>query len=90
LLHEPDADMRRLFAIWLDEPEAALSPQRQLSFLVSLHELVRDGSSAVRHADGLRDAPLPSRSIAQTAHAPNSPRGAAASMASSWAGAWRR
>jgi predicted ATPase len=29
----------------LDEPEAALSPQRQLSFLVSLHELVRDGSS---------------------------------------------
>ena len=29
----------------LDEPEAALSPQRQLSFLVSLHELVRDGAS---------------------------------------------
>lgn len=29
----------------LDEPEAALSPQRQLSFLVSLHELVRDGNS---------------------------------------------
>jgi predicted ATPase len=29
----------------LDEPEAALSPQRQLSFLVSLHELVRAGSS---------------------------------------------
>jgi predicted ATPase len=29
----------------LDEPEAALSPQRQLSFLVSMHELVRDGNS---------------------------------------------
>jgi predicted ATPase len=29
----------------LDEPEAALSPQRQLAFLVSLHELVRNGSS---------------------------------------------
>lgn len=27
------------------EPEAALSPQRQLAFLVSLHELVRDGNS---------------------------------------------
>jgi predicted ATPase len=29
----------------LDEPEAALSPQRQLAFLVSLHELVREGNS---------------------------------------------
>jgi predicted ATPase len=29
----------------LDEPEAALSPQRQLSFLVSMHALVRDGNS---------------------------------------------
>ena len=29
----------------LDEPEAALSPQRQLSFLVSLHQLVRNGDS---------------------------------------------
>ncbi len=31
----------------LDEPEAALSPQRQLSFLVSLHELVGKGSQFV-------------------------------------------
>jgi predicted ATPase len=31
----------------LDEPEAALSPQRQLSFLVSLHELVGQGSQFV-------------------------------------------
>ncbi len=29
----------------LDEPEAALSPQRQLSFLVSMHALARDGNS---------------------------------------------
>jgi predicted ATPase len=29
----------------LDEPEAALSPQRQLAFLRSLHELVREGGS---------------------------------------------
>ena len=29
----------------LDEPEAALSPQRQLSFLISLDELVCDGKS---------------------------------------------
>jgi predicted ATPase len=29
----------------LDEPEAALSPQRQLAFLVSLHALVREGRS---------------------------------------------
>jgi predicted ATPase len=29
----------------LDEPEAALSPQRQLSFLVAMHELARDGNS---------------------------------------------
>jgi predicted ATPase len=29
----------------LDEPEAALSPQRQLSFLVSMHELVNGGNS---------------------------------------------
>jgi predicted ATPase len=31
----------------LDEPEAALSPQRQLAFLVSLHELVGQGSQFV-------------------------------------------
>jgi predicted ATPase len=31
----------------LDEPEAALSPQRQLAFLVRLHELVRGGSQFV-------------------------------------------
>lgn len=30
-----------------DEPEAALSPQRQLSFLVSLHELVNAGSQLI-------------------------------------------
>ena len=28
----------------LDEPEAALSPQRQLAVLARIHELVRDGS----------------------------------------------
>src|SRR5262249_5560623 len=27
-----------------DEPEAALSPQRQLAFLSRMHDLVRDGS----------------------------------------------
>jgi predicted ATPase len=31
----------------LDEPEAALSPQRQLSFLVSMHELVKANSQFV-------------------------------------------
>lgn len=31
----------------LDEPEAALSPQRQLAFLVRLHELVQAGSQLV-------------------------------------------
>jgi len=31
----------------LDEPEAALSPQRQLSFLVRLHELVTQGSQFI-------------------------------------------
>lgn len=31
----------------LDEPEAALSPQRQLSFLVRMHELVRGGSQFI-------------------------------------------
>ena len=31
----------------LDEPEAALSPQRQLSLLVRMHHLVRDGSQFV-------------------------------------------
>jgi predicted ATPase len=31
----------------LDEPEAALSPQRQLSFLCRLHQLVRSGSQFV-------------------------------------------
>ncbi len=31
----------------LDEPEAALSPSRQLSFLARLHELVRDGSQFI-------------------------------------------
>lgn len=29
----------------LDEPEAALSPQRQLAFLRILHELVQEGES---------------------------------------------
>jgi predicted ATPase len=31
----------------LDEPEAALSPQRQLALLVAMHRLVRDGSQFV-------------------------------------------
>jgi predicted ATPase len=31
----------------LDEPEAALSPQRQLAFLVLLHELLRRDSQVV-------------------------------------------
>lgn len=31
----------------LDEPEAALSPQRQLAFLVRMHELVRQGCQFV-------------------------------------------
>ena len=31
----------------LDEPEAALSPQRQFAFLSRLHDLVRDGSQFV-------------------------------------------
>ncbi|AOS80313.1 MULTISPECIES: AAA family ATPase [Hydrogenophaga] len=31
----------------LDEPEAALSPQRQLAALARLHELVRDGSQFI-------------------------------------------
>lgn len=31
----------------LDEPEAALSPQRQLAALARLHELVRDGSQCI-------------------------------------------
>lgn len=31
----------------LDEPEAALSPQRQLSLLVRLHDLVGSGSQVV-------------------------------------------
>jgi predicted ATPase len=31
----------------LDEPEAALSPQRQLSFLAALHELVQRGSQFI-------------------------------------------
>lgn len=31
----------------LDEPEAALSPQRQLSFVARLHQLVRSGSQFV-------------------------------------------
>ena len=31
----------------LDEPEAALSPQRQLSFLVKLHELVQNNSQFI-------------------------------------------
>ncbi len=31
----------------LDEPEAALSPQRQLAFLVRMHELVQSGSQFV-------------------------------------------
>lgn len=31
----------------LDEPEAALSPQRQLSFLARLHELVQGGSQFI-------------------------------------------
>jgi len=32
----------------MDEPEAALSPQRQLSFLVLLHDAVKDNSSEVQ------------------------------------------
>jgi predicted ATPase len=31
----------------LDEPEAALWPNRQLSFLVRMHELIRDGSQFI-------------------------------------------
>jgi predicted ATPase len=31
----------------LDEPEAALSPSRQLSFLVRMHQLVEDGSQFI-------------------------------------------
>jgi predicted ATPase len=31
----------------LDEPEAALSPSRQLSFLARMHDLVRDGSQFI-------------------------------------------
>lgn len=31
----------------LDEPEAALSPQRQLAFLVRLHELVEQNSQFI-------------------------------------------
>ena len=31
----------------LDEPEAALSPQRQLAALARLHDLVRDGSQFI-------------------------------------------
>lgn len=31
----------------LDEPEAALSPQRQLAFLVRLDELVKSGSQVI-------------------------------------------
>jgi predicted ATPase len=31
----------------LDEPESALSPQRQLSFLTALHDLVRRGSQLI-------------------------------------------
>lgn len=31
----------------MDEPEAALSPQRQLSFLVALHDLVQRGSQFI-------------------------------------------
>lgn len=31
----------------LDEPEAALSPNRQLSFLAQLHQLVQDGSQFI-------------------------------------------
>jgi predicted ATPase len=32
---------------FLDEPEAALSPQRQLAFLVLLHELIQRDSQLV-------------------------------------------
>ncbi|MEM7696816.1 MAG: AAA family ATPase [Verrucomicrobiota bacterium] len=31
----------------LDEPEAALSPQRQLAFLVRMHDLIRDNSQFI-------------------------------------------
>ena len=31
----------------LDEPEAALSPQRQLTFLAQLHDLVKRGSQFI-------------------------------------------
>lgn len=42
--------LHRLFGHWiylLDEPEAALSPQRQLAFLVRLDELVKSGSQLI-------------------------------------------
>jgi len=39
----------------MDEPEAALSPQRQLSFLVLLHELVADNVTGLQDSAGERD-----------------------------------
>src|SRR3989441_13180090 len=45
----------------LDEPEAALSPQKQLSFLVAMHELVR---AATRNSSSPRT--LPSSSLTRT------------------------
>jgi predicted ATPase len=37
-----DYKFRRSGLFLLDEPEAALSPQRQLSFLILLHQTLRD------------------------------------------------
>ncbi len=46
----------------LDEPEAALSPQKQLSFLVAMHDLVQGGNSQFRHRHALSHHPrLPER-----------------------------
>jgi predicted ATPase len=41
-----DYKFRRSGLFLLDEPEAALSPQRQLSFLILLHQTLRDYSDA--------------------------------------------
>jgi predicted ATPase len=41
-----DYKFRRSGLFLLDEPEAALSPQRQLSFLILLHQTLRDYQDA--------------------------------------------
>jgi predicted ATPase len=41
-----DARFRRNGVFLLDEPEAALSPQRQLAFLVLMHDVVREYKNA--------------------------------------------